>query len=69
MQITRSRIRCLATTIPIAVVVLVWVLSCAYVATAGTYGDSAHGDDTSGVFRQPVSVELPLGLDCTLWPG
>ncbi len=48
---------------------LVWVLNCPHVATADTYNSSAHGDDTSGVFRQPVSGEFPLGVDCTQWPG
>jgi hypothetical protein len=34
-----------------------------------SYTDSAHGDDTSGVFRQPESGSFPLGVDCTKWPG
>jgi hypothetical protein len=34
-----------------------------------SYIDSAHGDDTFGVFRRPESAEFPLGVDCTQWPG
>jgi hypothetical protein len=52
----------------VVLAIFVCVLMWPCVATAG-YTDSAHGDDTSGVFRQPVSVDFPLGADCTQWPG
>jgi len=57
------------TTIFIILAMLVWVLHCPCVATADVYDDSAHGNDTYGVFRRPASVEFPLGVDCTQWPG
>lgn len=65
MKVTTTGVK----TLLMGLVALVWVLNCPHVATADTYNSSAHGDDTSGVFRQPVSGEFPLGVDCTQWPG
>lgn len=56
-------------TLFIAAALLVWALGCGGPGTALGYTNSAHGDDTSGVFRQPESVDFPLGVDCMQWPG
>ena len=57
MQITKSRIRFLLTTVLIVVGVLVWACD----ATADVYTDSAHGNNVEGVNRS--SVDHPTG-DC-----
>lgn len=57
MQIARSKIQYLPTTLLVVVGVFVWVLSSSGVATAG-YTDSAHGNATYGVNRSNV-VEDP----------
>jgi hypothetical protein len=54
MQITRFKTQYLSNTILVIVGVLVWVLSSAPVASAGTYADSAHGNGTYGVNRSDV---------------
>jgi hypothetical protein len=52
----------------LGLIALFGVLNSPHVATA-SFADSAHGDDTSGVFRRIESVEFPKGVDCTQWPG
>jgi hypothetical protein len=54
MQITRSKIHYLPTTILVFVGVLGWVLSCDDVVAAPTYADSAHGNASYGVNRSDV---------------
>jgi hypothetical protein len=59
MQITRSRIQYLPTTILIVVGVFVWVLSSSDVATAFDFhADSAHGDPISGVNRLDAGHDI-----------
>jgi hypothetical protein len=62
MQITRFKIQYLPATILIVVGVLVWVLSLASVATAGTYAESGHGNTSYGVNR--AGTECPPDTPC-----
>jgi hypothetical protein len=61
MNIIRSKIKYLPTIIFIVAGVFVWVLSSSGAATADTYSDSAHGNDSSGVNRSNAT--------CENWPG
>ncbi len=61
MQTTRSKIEYVPTMIFIVVGVFLYLLSTGGAATAGTYADSAHGDDSSGVNRSTAT--------CENWPG
>ena len=58
MQISKSTIRYLPTTIWIVVGLFMWALSYGDVATADVYSDSAHGNTIYGVNRSNV-VEDP----------
>ncbi len=60
MLVTKSRFECLSTTF-IVVGVLMWMLSCADIAGADIYSDSAHGDASVGVHRSTAT--------CENWPG
>jgi hypothetical protein len=62
MRITRLKIQYLLNTILIVVGVLVWMLSLAPLATAGTYTESAHGNTTNGINRP--GTECPPGTPC-----
>lgn len=64
METRRPDTRCCYTLLFMVVGIFVCVLSFEDVATA-SFAASSHGDDTSGVFRQPESVSFPLGVDCT----
>ena len=59
MQIRRSRIQYLPTTILIVVGVLFWVLSCGGMATAFDFhADSAHGNESYGVNRLDTGYDI-----------
>jgi len=66
MQITRSKIQYLPTTVFIVVVVLISALSCGDVVTADMYTDSAHGntDPEPGYGVNRSGIDHPIG-DCT----
>jgi nitrate reductase cytochrome c-type subunit len=64
MQITKSRIQYLPTTILIIVALFMWVFTPSDVMAyyEATYAESAHGDPTSGVNRS--GTECPTGTPC-----
>jgi len=63
VKATKCRIKCWATTVFIAVGVLVWGLSCGNVATAG-YSDSAHGNTSYGVNRSDTGYPIGSCAHC-----
>ncbi len=65
MQIRRSRIQYLPTTILIVVGVLLWVLSCGGVAAAFDFhADSAHGNESYGVNRLDAGYDIGDCANC-----
>lgn len=70
MQITKSKIQCLSTTILIVVGVLAWALTFGGVATALDIGfdyhdDTAHGNTLNGVYRSTAACDKWPGQTCT----
>jgi hypothetical protein len=62
MKVRRYKLQGSWTIIFMIVGVLLWVLSCGDVATAGSYADTAHGNSSSGV--KISGTECPAGIPC-----